>query len=112
MIKERNSGVSRGFAFIDFPSVVLLPSSWVNLTKFCFNFDELTTREAIVVEQGAARTMMDRIGDDGLVVDGRKLFFEYRFFFFFLVFGSANHIGVCHFNSLDFHVASSTLRSR
>lgn len=82
MIKERNSGVSRGFAFIDFPSVVLLPSSWVNLTIFCFNFDELTTREAIVVEQGAARAMMDRIGDDGLVVDGRKLFFEYRFLFF------------------------------
>ncbi|KAK9270073.1 hypothetical protein L1049_025647 [Liquidambar formosana] len=47
VIKERNSGISRGFAFIDFPSV------------------------------GAARTMMDRIGDDGLVVDGRKLFFEY-----------------------------------
>lgn len=88
MIKERNSGVSRGFAFIDFPSVVLLPSSWVNLTKFCFNFDELTTREAIVVEQGAARAMMDRIGDDGLVVDDRKLFFEYRFFFFFGVWVS------------------------
>ncbi|KAI5591301.1 hypothetical protein BDE02_04G069900 [Populus trichocarpa] len=47
VIKERNSGISRGFAFIDFPSV------------------------------GAACTMMDRIGDDGLVVDGRKLFFEY-----------------------------------
>ncbi|XWS30625.1 hypothetical protein CRYUN_Cryun23aG0001800 [Craigia yunnanensis] len=47
VIKERNSGISRGFAFIDFPSV------------------------------GAARTMMERIGDDGLVVDGRKLFFEY-----------------------------------
>lgn len=24
--------------------------------------------------------MMDKLGDDGLVVDGRKLFFEYRFF--------------------------------
>ncbi|KAL3568498.1 hypothetical protein D5086_031149 [Populus alba] len=47
VIKERNSGISRGFAFIDFPSV------------------------------GAACAMMDRIGDDGLVVDGRKLFFEY-----------------------------------
>ncbi|KAJ4828808.1 hypothetical protein Tsubulata_010824, partial [Turnera subulata] len=47
VIKERNSGVSRGFAFIDFPSV------------------------------GAACAMMDSIGDDGLVVDGRKLFFEY-----------------------------------
>ncbi|XVF20461.1 hypothetical protein REPUB_Repub12eG0002200 [Reevesia pubescens] len=47
VIKERNSGISRGFAFIDFPSV------------------------------GSARTMMERIGDDGLVVDGRKLFFEY-----------------------------------
>ena len=23
--------------------------------------------------------MMDKIGDDGLVVDGRKLFFEYRY---------------------------------
>ncbi|XP_059656730.1 SUPPRESSOR OF ABI3-5 isoform X2 [Cornus florida] len=47
VIKERNSGISRGFAFIDFPSV------------------------------GAARAMMDKLGDDGLVVDGRKLFFEY-----------------------------------
>ncbi|KAK1284197.1 hypothetical protein QJS10_CPB21g00089 [Acorus calamus] len=47
IIKERNSGVSRGFAFVDFPSVE------------------------------AARGMMDSIGDDGLVIDGRKLFFEY-----------------------------------
>ncbi|XP_035550646.1 SUPPRESSOR OF ABI3-5-like isoform X2 [Juglans regia] len=47
VIKERNSGISRGFAFIDFPSLE------------------------------AARAMMDKIGDDGLVVDGRKLFFEY-----------------------------------
>ncbi|XP_042504623.1 SUPPRESSOR OF ABI3-5-like isoform X1 [Macadamia integrifolia] len=47
VIKERNSGISRGFAFIDFPSV------------------------------GEARKMVDGIGDDGLVVDGRKLFFEY-----------------------------------
>ncbi|PPR80530.1 hypothetical protein GOBAR_AA40182 [Gossypium barbadense] len=47
VIKERTSGISRGFAFIDFPSV------------------------------GAARSMMDKIGDDGLVVDGRKLFFDY-----------------------------------
>ncbi|XP_015880130.3 SUPPRESSOR OF ABI3-5 isoform X1 [Ziziphus jujuba] len=47
VIKERNSGMSRGFAFIDFPSV------------------------------GAARTMMEKLGDDGLVVDSRKLFFEY-----------------------------------
>lgn len=23
---------------------------------------------------------MDKIGDDGLVVDGRRLFFEYRYF--------------------------------
>ncbi|KAG9452981.1 hypothetical protein H6P81_005885 [Aristolochia fimbriata] len=47
VIKERNSGISHGFAFIDFPSV------------------------------GAARKMMDGIGHDGLIVDGRKLFFEY-----------------------------------
>ncbi|KAJ8752225.1 hypothetical protein K2173_003833 [Erythroxylum novogranatense] len=47
VIKERNSGISRGFAFIDFPSV------------------------------DAACAMMDRISDDGLLVDGRKLLFEY-----------------------------------
>ncbi|CAN1160772.1 SUPPRESSOR OF ABI3-5 [Linum perenne] len=47
VIKERNSGISRGFAFIDFPSV------------------------------DAARTMMDKIGDEGLVLDGRKVFFVY-----------------------------------
>ncbi|KAJ7963485.1 SUPPRESSOR OF ABI3-5 like [Quillaja saponaria] len=47
VIKERNSGISRGFAFIDFPSL------------------------------GAARAMMEKLGNDGLVVDGRKLCFEY-----------------------------------
>ncbi|XP_057873297.1 SUPPRESSOR OF ABI3-5 isoform X2 [Cryptomeria japonica] len=47
VIKERNSGISRGFAFIDFPSIE------------------------------AARTMLEGVGDDGLVVDGRRLFFEY-----------------------------------
>ncbi|PIA36312.1 hypothetical protein AQUCO_03400305v1 [Aquilegia coerulea] len=47
VIKERNSGISRGFAFIDFPSVE------------------------------AARAMIDGVGEDGLIVDGRKLFFEY-----------------------------------
>ncbi|KAI3713587.1 hypothetical protein L1987_72168 [Smallanthus sonchifolius] len=47
VIKERNSGISRGFAFIDFPST------------------------------GSARAMMDKVGDEGFVVDGRKLFFEY-----------------------------------
>ncbi|XP_047968015.1 SUPPRESSOR OF ABI3-5 isoform X5 [Salvia hispanica] len=47
VIKERNSGVSRGFAFIDFPSV------------------------------DSAQAMMDKLGHEGLLVDGRKLFFEY-----------------------------------
>ncbi|KAI5069498.1 hypothetical protein GOP47_0015799 [Adiantum capillus-veneris] len=47
VIKERSTGTSRGFAFVDFPSV------------------------------DAARKMMDDVGDTGLVVDGRRLFFEY-----------------------------------
>ncbi|KAK9121550.1 hypothetical protein Syun_019167 [Stephania yunnanensis] len=47
VIKERNSGISRGFAFIDFPSVA------------------------------AARSLIDRVGEEGLVFDGRKLLFEY-----------------------------------
>ncbi|KAG6494235.1 hypothetical protein ZIOFF_049254 [Zingiber officinale] len=47
VIKERNSGSSRGFAFIDFPDV------------------------------DAAHKMMDGMGNSGLVIDGRKLFFEY-----------------------------------
>ncbi|KAL8549346.1 hypothetical protein ACS0TY_008258 [Phlomoides rotata] len=47
VIKERSSGISRGFAFIDFPSV------------------------------DSAQAMMDRLGHEGLLVDGRKLFFEY-----------------------------------
>ncbi|XP_048490566.1 SUPPRESSOR OF ABI3-5 isoform X4 [Beta vulgaris subsp. vulgaris] len=47
VIKERNSGISRGFAFIDFPSV------------------------------DAAQVMMAKVGLEGLVVDGRKLLFEY-----------------------------------
>ncbi|KAL6571890.1 hypothetical protein OROHE_002759 [Orobanche hederae] len=47
VIKERRSGISRGFAFVDFPSV------------------------------GAAQTMMDRFGHEGLLVYDSKLFFEY-----------------------------------
>ncbi|XP_057545373.1 SUPPRESSOR OF ABI3-5 isoform X2 [Amaranthus tricolor] len=47
VIKERNSGISRGFAFIDFPSV------------------------------DAAQAMMDKVGLDGFVVDGKNLLFEY-----------------------------------
>ncbi|KAH9303209.1 hypothetical protein KI387_014792, partial [Taxus chinensis] len=47
VIKERNSGLSRGFAFVDFPTIE------------------------------AAQKMMDEIGEDGLVVDGRCLFLEY-----------------------------------
>ncbi|ANM63792.1 suppressor of abi3-5 [Arabidopsis thaliana] len=47
VIREQNSGISRGFAFIDFPTV------------------------------DAARTMMDRIEHDGIVLDGRKLMFHY-----------------------------------
>ncbi|KAL6550334.1 hypothetical protein OROMI_020822 [Orobanche minor] len=48
VIKERRSGISRGFAFVDFPSV------------------------------GAAQTMMDRFVHEGLLVYDSKLFFEYR----------------------------------
>ncbi|XP_047092817.1 SUPPRESSOR OF ABI3-5-like isoform X1 [Lolium rigidum] len=47
VIKERPSGVSRGFAFIDFPTVE------------------------------ASRKMMDSTGDNGLLIDGRQIFFEY-----------------------------------
>ncbi|XP_052142565.1 SUPPRESSOR OF ABI3-5 isoform X3 [Oryza glaberrima] len=48
VIKERSSGMSRGFAFIDFPTVE------------------------------AARRMMEGVGDNGLLIDGRKVFFQYR----------------------------------
>ncbi|CAM0903994.1 unnamed protein product [Alopecurus aequalis] len=47
VIKERPSGMSRGFAFIDFPTVE------------------------------AARKMMEGTGDNGLLIDGRQIFFEY-----------------------------------
>ncbi|KAL6572368.1 hypothetical protein OROMI_013326 [Orobanche minor] len=50
VIKERRSGISRGFAFVDFPSV------------------------------GAAQTMMDRFVHEGLLVYDSKLFFEYSAF--------------------------------
>lgn len=73
VIKERNSGTSRGFAFIDFPSLVIVLS--INTSYFCF---VNVLMDAYLLQQGAARAMMDRLGDDGLVVDGRKLFFEYR----------------------------------
>ncbi|KAL6572430.1 hypothetical protein OROMI_013388 [Orobanche minor] len=49
VIKERRSGISRGFAFVDFPSV------------------------------GAAQTMMDRFGHEGLLVYDSEFFFEYRY---------------------------------
>ncbi|OQU88942.1 hypothetical protein SORBI_3002G124600 [Sorghum bicolor] len=48
VIKERNSGMSRGFAFIDFPTVE------------------------------AARRMMEATGENGLEIDGRNVFFQYR----------------------------------
>ncbi|KAL6557513.1 hypothetical protein OROMI_017863 [Orobanche minor] len=48
VIKERRSGISHGFAFVDFPSV------------------------------GAAQTMIDRFVHEGLLVYDSKLFFEYR----------------------------------
>ncbi|KQK08667.1 hypothetical protein BRADI_2g43127v3 [Brachypodium distachyon] len=47
VIKERTSGMSRGFAFIDFPTVE------------------------------AARKMMEGTGDNGLLIDGRQVFFMY-----------------------------------
>ncbi|KAH7445957.1 hypothetical protein KP509_01G030500 [Ceratopteris richardii] len=47
VIKERSSGISRGFAFIDFPSV------------------------------DAAKKAMEVLHEDGLVLDGRRVFFEY-----------------------------------
>ncbi|KAK3153231.1 hypothetical protein QOZ80_2BG0169540 [Eleusine coracana subsp. coracana] len=47
VIKDRNSGVSRGFAFIDFPTVE------------------------------AARRMMEGTGENGLEIDGRNVYFEY-----------------------------------
>ncbi|CAE6076232.1 unnamed protein product [Arabidopsis arenosa] len=47
VIREQSSGISRGFAFIDFSTV------------------------------DAARTMMDRLEHDGIVLDGRKLIFNY-----------------------------------
>lgn len=47
VIKERSTGVSRGFAFVDFPDVE------------------------------AAQKMMDGIGYEGIVIDGRRICFEY-----------------------------------
>ncbi|ONM53210.1 SUPPRESSOR OF ABI3-5 isoform X5 [Zea mays] len=47
VIRERNSGMSRGFAFIDFPTVE------------------------------AARRMMEATGENGLEIDGRNVFFQY-----------------------------------
>ncbi|KAL6558288.1 hypothetical protein OROMI_018638 [Orobanche minor] len=49
VIKEQRSGISRGFAFVDFPYV------------------------------GATQTMMDRFGHEGLLIYDSKLFFEYSF---------------------------------
>ncbi|CAA6660668.1 unnamed protein product [Spirodela intermedia] len=44
IIKERNSGVSRGFAFIDFPSVPgCVPSDWMCTICGCINFARRTS---------------------------------------------------------------------
>ncbi|GFZ02032.1 suppressor of abi3-5 [Actinidia rufa] len=74
VIKERNSGISRGFAFIDFPYVV---STKYILSIFGSSFYDWSMCGLIVVKQGAAHAMMDKLGNDGLVVDDRNLFFEY-----------------------------------
>lgn len=58
VIKERSSGMSRGFAFIDFPTVE------------------------------AARRMMEGVGDNGLLIDGRKVFFQYRYVPFLFSYNS------------------------
>ncbi|XP_024357474.1 SUPPRESSOR OF ABI3-5 isoform X4 [Physcomitrium patens] len=47
VIKERSTGVSRGFAFVDFPDVE------------------------------AAQKMMDGVGYEGIIINGLRMFFEY-----------------------------------
>jgi len=48
--------------------------------------------------------MMDKLGDDGLVVDGRKLFFEYRYFVSFralpIVCTFQFYLGTVNYNNL------------
>lgn len=50
---------------------------------------------------------MDKLGDDGLVVDGRKLFFEYRYFFIFraspVICTSKLYPDAVNYNSLYCH---------
>lgn len=43
--------------------------------------------EFILVKQDSAQAMMDKLGHEGLLVDGRKLFFEYRYTYFIFVAG-------------------------
>ncbi|KAF6153992.1 hypothetical protein GIB67_037696 [Kingdonia uniflora] len=74
VIKERSSGISRGFAFIDFPSVVSTVPAYL---KISFSTQVPQLKKVTVIMQGAARSMIDGIGENGLVVDGRKLFFDY-----------------------------------
>ena len=82
VIKERNSGMSRGFAFIDFHTVVLTEQV---LIHYSFRLS-CTVNKAISSPQEAARRMMEGTAENGLEIDGRNVFFEYRYACFFLLF--------------------------
>jgi len=76
VIKERNSGMSRGFAFIDFPTVVLIKQVLLNYYSPKLS---CTVNKAVSSPQEAARRMMEATGENGLEIDGRNVFFQYRY---------------------------------
>ena len=75
VIKERNSGMSRGFAFIDFPTVVLIKQVLLHYSSKL----SCTVNTAVSSPQEAARRMMEATGENGLEIDGRNVFFQYRY---------------------------------
>ena len=81
VIKERNSGMSRGFAFIDFHTVVLTEQV---LIHYSFRLS-CTVNKTISSPQEAARRMMEGTAENGLEIDGRNVFFEYRYVCFFFI---------------------------
>jgi RNA-binding protein 5/10 len=67
--------MSRGFAFIDFPTVVLIKQVLLPYSPKL----SCAVNKAVSSPQEAARRMMEATGENGLEIDGRNVFFQYRY---------------------------------
>jgi RNA-binding protein 5/10 len=70
--------MSRGFAFIDFSTVVLIKQVLLHHSSKL----PWTVNTAVSFPQEAACRMMEATGKSGLQIDGRNVFFQYRYMCF------------------------------